>query len=157
MSKVLKFIAAVLICEGVGLISTPFTVSAIPTWYAALHKPFFSPPNWIFGPVWSALYFLMGVSAFLVWEKGPKKKRGKEALKFFLIQLALNFVWSLVFFGLHAPLLALIEIIILWLAIFVTIKKFYSVSKFASYLLVPYLLWVSFASILNLAIFIANP
>lgn len=157
MSKVLKFIAAVLICEGVGFVSTPFTIAAIPTWYATLNKPFFSPPNWIFAPVWTSLYFLMGVAAYLVWEKGLKKKKVREALKFFTIQLGLNFVWSLLFFGLHSPLLAFIEIVVLWLAIFVTIKKFYPLSKPASYLLIPYLLWVSFAAVLNLSIFILNP
>lgn len=157
MNKFLKFIAAILICEGVGFISTPFTIAAIPTWYATLHKPFFSPPNWVFAPVWTCLYFLMGVAAYLVWKKGLKKKEVKEALKFFLIQLVLNFAWSLFFFGLHAPLLAFIEIVILWLAIFVTIKKFHPLVPFAAYLLVPYLFWVSFAAILNLSIFILNP
>lgn len=157
MSKILKLITAILICEGVGFVSTPFTIAAISTWYVTLNKPFFSPPNWIFAPVWTSLYFLMGVAAYLVWEKGLKEKKVKEALKFFLIQLGLNFVWSLFFFGLHAPLLAFIEIVILWLAIFVTIKKFYPLVPLAAYLLVPYLFWVSFAAILNLAIVVLNP
>lgn len=157
MYRILKLIAAIIICEGVGFISTPFTIAAIPTWYATLHKPFFSPPNWLFAPVWTILYFMMGVAAYLIWEKGFKKQKVKEALKFFLIQLALNFVWSLFFFGLHAPLLAFIEIVILWLAIFVTIKKFHPLVPLAAYLFVPYLLWVSFAAILNLSIFILNP
>lgn len=156
MNKLLKFIISILISEGVGFISTPFTISAIPTWYATLNKPFFSPPNWIFAPVWTALYFLMGMAAYLIWEKGFKNKKVKEALKFFLIQLALNFVWSLFFFGLHAPLLAFIEIVILWLAILATIKKFHPLSPSAAYLLIPYLLWVSFATILNCAIVVLN-
>ena len=156
MNKLSKFVASILICEGVGLISTPFTIAAIPTWYVTLQKPFFSPPNWVFAPVWTILYFLMGISVYLIWEQGLKKKKVKEALKFFLIQLALNFMWSLFFFGLRAPFLAFIEIVILWLAIFVTIKKFYPLSRLAAYLLVPYLLWVSFAALLNFAIVLLN-
>ena len=156
MNKLSKFVASILICEGVGLISTPFTIAAIPTWYVTLQKPFFSPPNWVFAPVWTFLYFLMGISVYLIWEQGLKKKKVKEALKFFLLQLVLNFMWSLFFFGLHAPFLAFIEIVILWLAIFVTIKKFYPLSRLAAYLLVPYLLWVSFAAHLNFAIVLLN-
>ena len=156
MNKLSKFVASILICEGVGLISTPFTIAAIPTWYVTLQKPFFSPPNWVFAPVWTFLYFLMGISVYLIWEQGLKKKKVKEALKFFLLQLVLNFMWSLFFFGLHAPFLAFIEIVILWLAIFVTIKKFYPLSRPAAYLLVPYLLWVSFAGYLNYTIWLLN-
>lgn len=147
--NLIKLFLAIVICESAGLIGSLFTFSAIPTWYATLNKPFFSPPNFVFGPVWTTLYFLMGVSLYLVWMK-------KKSLTIFWIQLFFNVTWSLVFFGLKNPLLALINIIFLWTAIFLTIKHFFRISKLAAYLLVPYLLWVSFASLLNLAIVILN-
>lgn len=156
MKNVLKCFIAIIICEGVGGVSALFTISAIPTWYAFLHKPFFAPPNWVFGPVWNTLYFLMGVSVFLVWQKGVKNKNVKEAVSIFAIQLGLNFLWSIIFFGLRAPAWAFIDIVLLWVAIMLSIKRFYPISKTAAYLLVPYLLWVSFATILNLAIVLLN-
>jgi tryptophan-rich sensory protein len=129
---------------------------AIPTWYATLNKPMFSPPNWLFGPVWTALYFLMGVSLFLVWKQGFKKKQVKSAVKVFLFQLVVNFLWSILFFGLQSPLLGLIDIVLMLGLIIYSIKLFYPISKIAAYLLVPYLLWVSFATLLNLFILILN-
>jgi len=156
MKNLPKLIISIVGCELVGLISTPLTISAIPTWYASLTKPAFSPPNWIFGPVWTLLYFLMGISFYLIWKQGLKNKKVKSAAKLFLAQLALNFVWSPIFFGLQAPLLALITIIALWVLIVITIKKFYPLSKPAFYLLIPYLLWVSFATALNTAIVVLN-
>ncbi len=156
MNKFFKLLIAVIGCELVGIISTPFTLSAIPAWYSTLNKPPFSPPNWIFGPVWTILYFLMGVSAFLVWKQGLKKKQVKEALLVFLTQLFFNFIWSILFFGLHSPILGLLDIIILWVLILITIVKFHKISKLAAYLLVPYILWVSFATILNFYIWILN-
>lgn len=156
MNNLSKFLVAVLGCELVGIISTPFTLSAIPSWYNFLNKPSFSPPNWVFGPVWTTLYFMMGVAAFLIWKKSFKKKPVTEALTYFLIQLFLNFIWSFLFFGLRSPLLGLIDIIVLWVFILVTMIKFFKLSKPAAYLLVPYLLWVSFATVLNLFIVILN-
>lgn len=137
------------VCEAAGLAATPFTASAIPAWYATLAKPSFSPPNWVFGPVWTTLYFLMGLAAWLVWKK-------HKSLALFYLQLALNFLWSLLFFGLHSPILGLVDIIFLWTFILLTINQFKKVSRPAAYLLLPYLLWVSFAAILNLAIVILN-
>lgn len=151
-----KLIISVAICELVGLLSTPFTIASIPTWYQTLNKPSFSPPNWVFGPAWTILYFLMGVSLYLVWAKGLKNKKVKTGVKFFSIQLVLNFLWSIFFFGLHSPILGMIDIALLWIAILITIIKFYEISKSASYILIPYLLWVSFASVLNLFIVILN-
>ncbi len=150
MKQIKKLIITVIGCELVGLVGTPFTVAAIPTWYQSLNKPFFSPPNWIFGPVWTALYLLMGISAYLVWIK-------KGALNYFLIQLFLNFLWSVLFFGLRSPLLGFIDIVTLWIFILITILQFYKISKPAAYLLIPYLLWVSFATLLNLSIILLNP
>ena len=157
MGRLSKLLASILVCELAGILATPFTITAIPSWYSALNKPFFSPPNWIFAPVWTILYFLMGVSLFLIWQKGFKNKKSKEALYFFAVQLFLNFIWSILFFGLRSPILGLIDIIALWGVIAITIIKFYKISKPASYLLIPYLLWVSFASFLNLSIVLLNP
>ncbi len=152
-----KFAVAVVGCELVGILATPFTLSAIPDWYSILSKPAFSPPNWVFGPAWTMLYFFMGTSAFLIWQKGLKKRMVKEALFYFLAQLFFNFIWSVLFFGLRSPILGLIDILVLWVLILITTIKFYKLSKPASYLLIPYLAWVSFAAILNLSIVFLNP
>ena len=151
-----KLIVSVIGCELVGFLGTPFTISAIPTWYTTLNKPFFAPPNWIFGPVWTLLYLLMGVAFYLIWKQGWKKKKVKTAELFFLAQLTLNFIWSPIFFGLRSPLLGLIVIVVMWVLIVMTMKKFYPLSRLAFYLLVPYLLWVSFATILNAAVVVLN-
>lgn len=156
MRDVRKLLIAIVGCELVGIVAAPFTIAAIPTWYAHLHKPFFSPPNWVFGPVWTLLYFLMGVSAFLVWQKGLQKKKVKRALGYFLFQLTFNFLWSALFFGLHSPLLGLFDIAALLIFLILTIVSFYKLSRVAEYLLVPYLLWVSFATVLNLSIVLLN-
>ncbi len=157
MGKFLKLLTFILICEAVGLAATPFTIAAIPTWYATLIKPSFSPPNWIFGPVWTILYAMMGIAAYLIWEKGLRNKKVKIALTYFAIQLLFNFLWSFLFFGLHNPLLALLDIALLWIFILITTMKFYRLSKPAAYLMIPYLIWVTFASLLNLSIVRLNP
>ena len=146
----------IIIAEAAGATGSIFTASAIPAWYATLQKPAFNPPNFIFAPVWTILYFLMGVSAFLVFEKGFTKKEVRFALLVFALQLILNVLWSFVFFGLKSPSLAFLEIIILWVSILATIFYFYKISKPASYLLIPYLLWTTFAAFLNFAIFRLN-
>jgi tryptophan-rich sensory protein len=151
--KIWKLFASILLCEAIGLIGSFFTFPAIGTWYAALQKPFFNPPNWLFGPVWTILFALMGISLYLVWEKGLTKK----AIIFFGIQLILNLAWSILFFGLHSPMLAFAEIIFLWIAIAATILEFKKVSQKAAWLLIPYILWVSFAAILNFAVWALNP
>lgn len=156
MKDLIKLSGSIISCELVGIFGTPFTIKAIPTWYASLNKPFFSPPNWIFGPVWTILYLLMGISFYLIWKKGWGKKSVKSAGMFFLAQLILNLLWSPIFFGLKSPLLGLIIIVAMWILIVMTIKKFYPLSKLASYLLIPYFLWVSFATVLNAAILILN-
>ena len=156
MKNLPKLLTSIIGCELVGVAATPFTLSAIPTWYQYLNKPFFSPPNLVFGPVWTMLYFLMGVAAYMVWIKDLREKQVKSALSFFIAQLVLNFFWSILFFGLHSPILGLIDILALWTLALITIIKFYKISKTASYLLIPYLLWVSFASLLNLSIVLLN-
>lgn len=155
MIKLLKLLGLIAVCEGVGLLGSLFTIPSISTWYAHLNKPPFGPPNWVFGPVWTALYLLMGVALFLVLEKKLKKQIDYFVV-LFLIQLFLNFLWSVIFFGLHLPLVAFLEIVLLWLSILLLIINFWKFSKLASLILTPYLCWVSFASILNLVIVILN-
>ncbi len=137
-------------------IGSVFTASAIDTWYTTLQKPFFNPPNWVFGPVWTLLYLLMGISLYLVWITNIGREKKQQAITFFFIQLALNVLWSILFFGLKSPSAAFVGIVLLWLAIFLTIKNFLKISRVAGWLLVPYIAWVSFASVLNLSIIILN-
>lgn len=144
----MKLVTSIIICQLAGIIGAVFTTSSISGWYAGLNKPFFNPPNWLFGPVWTLLYLLMGISLYLIWNQ--KNGAGiKTALIFFAIQLGLNTLWSIIFFGMHLPLVAFLEILILLLFIALTITKFFPISKISAYLLIPYLLWVSFASLLN--------
>lgn len=140
-----------------GGLGTLFTTPSIGTWYAALNKPSFNPPNWIFGPVWTSLFLLMGFALYLVWKNTDANLKDRNtAVILFFIQLVLNVLWSYFFFGLRNPFFGLIEIAIFWAAIFLTIIKFYKVSKPASYLMLPYLAWVSFASVLNFYIWRLN-
>ena len=155
MNKLWRLTLLIFICEAIGILGSVFTLSQIPTWYASLNKPFFNPPNFIFGPVWTTLYFLMGLSLFLVLEEKLKKHKNKIII-LFSIQLLLNFIWSFIFFGLHNPIIAFINIAMLWGSIILLIYEFWKYSKVASLLLVPYLLWVSFASVLNLFIIVLN-
>lgn len=152
----LKMAIYILVCEMAGLIGSLFTITSIDTWYANLNKPGFNPPNWIFGPVWTMLYALMGISLYIVFSNGRKNKKVKNAVRAFGLQLILNVLWSMIFFGAKNPFLALIEITVLWTAIYVTIQKFNEISKTAGKLLIPYLAWVTFAAMLNLSIVLMN-
>lgn len=156
MKNFIKLASSIVICFLAAGIGSVFTSSAIPSWYATLTKPSFSPPNYLFGPVWTILYILMGISLYIIWNKGIKNKKVKAALYIFGIQLLLNTIWSPVFFGAHALLLAFIIIVALWFYIVKTIKAFAKIDKLASYLLYPYLAWVSFASILNFSVWFLN-
>ncbi|MFC1789664.1 TspO/MBR family protein [Patescibacteria group bacterium] len=179
MKNIFKFIFSVLVCELAGAVGSFYTISSIPTWYASLEKPFFNPPNWIFAPVWIVLYFLMGIALYLAWKNNfsPKtfsseseKKtwnplstklwlgswKEENAVSIFTLQLILNIIWTVIFFGLKSPGLAFFIILMLWFAILYTIVNFYRISRSAAILFLPYLLWVTFASILNLAIWQLN-
>ena len=179
LNKTAKLILAVIICQLAGVLGSLFTSPSIQTWYASINRSALSPPNWVFAPVWITLFLLMGISLYLIWASKDnsidnklivKKSRlknklvikasinplKKAALIFFSIQLALNILWSIIFFGLHNIWLAFLEIILLWAFILLTIIKFYKISKPAAYLLVPYFLWVSFAAVLNLSLWMAN-
>lgn len=155
-NKIIRFILAIAVCQAAGLIGSLFTTHSIPTWYASLQKPSFAPPNWLFAPVWTTLFVLMGISLYLVWQKGLKNKLVKKALLIFGAQLLLNIFWSFLFFGLKSPFYAFIEIVVLWVAIGLVIFKFYKISRNAALLLLPYIVWVSFAAILNYSIWILN-
>ena len=157
MQKILRIATVIMTCLAVGYISSIVTRENIPTWYALINKPFFTPPNWVFAPVWTLLYIIIGFAAGRVWNKiDTDETNEKKAFLFFLIQLALNALWSYLFFGLRNPMLASFEIIILWLMIFETYTQFKKIDKISGYLLLPYLAWVSFAGILNAAIFWLN-
>ena len=158
-----KLVIAIAVSELAGVIGSVFTISAIPNWYTGLVKPALNPPAWVFGPAWTTLYALMGISLFLVWKQHSNILENVRMLRMwkigiaaFFVQLSLNAVWSIIFFGLQNPGWALIDIAFLWLAIVWTITVFYKISKPAAYLLLPYLLWVSFASYLNYSIWALN-
>ena len=157
MNKYLKIAYFVIICLAVGYLSSLVTQSSIATWYPTLEKPVFNPPNWVFAPVWTLLFIMMGVSAGLIWDKITEQKElVKKGLLFFIVQLALNALWSYLFFGLCNVLLASIEIVILLLVIFETYLIFKKIDKKAAMLLIPYMAWVSFATILTVSILILN-
>ena len=157
MNKYLKIIYCVAICLTVGYLSSNVTQSSITTWYPIIKKPVYNPPNWVFAPVWTLLFIMMGIAAGLIWNKlETNKDLVKKGLFFFTIQLLLNALWSYLFFGLNNILLALIEIILLWLIIYETFHVFKQIDKRASYLLIPYLGWVGFATILNGSIYWLN-
>jgi len=156
LKEVLFFMAFIVISQAAGIIGSIFTSNSIRTWYVEISRPPFTPPNWIFAPVWISLYLLMGISGYLVWKKGARKKEVRIALILFFIQLALNSVWSILFFGLHLILAAFIEILLLWIAILFMIFKFWPVSKTAALIQIPYILWVSFAAVLNFSFAVLN-
>ncbi|MEI6731642.1 MAG: TspO/MBR family protein [archaeon] len=152
---ILKLALCIIICLAIGGIGSIFTVPSIDSWYSNIVKPTFNPPSWIFAPVWNILFILMGISLYLIIKPGINKKN-KPALTFFVIQLCLNLLWSILFFYLHSPFNAFIDILLLWIAILMTIVTSWKISKAASYLLIPYILWVSFATLLNYYIMILN-
>jgi Tryptophan-rich sensory protein (mitochondrial benzodiazepine receptor homolog) len=154
--NILGIIVGILVCELAGAIGAFFTMPNIPIWYAGLVKTPLNPPNWIFGPVWTILFALMGVAMFLIWEKGGKNKTVAYALNVFALQFVLNIWWSVIFFGMKNPTLALWEIFAFWLAIIWTIVLFWKISRPAAYVLLPYILWVSFAAYLNYSIVVLN-
>ena len=157
MNKFTRILTVVVSCLAVGYFSGIVTRSSIETWYPTLVKPSFNPPNWVFAPVWTMLYCMMGLAAGLVWNRIDfEKEVVRKALIIFAVQLALNSLWSFLFFGLMNPMLAGLEIVILWLMIFETYIQFAKINKIAGYLMIPYLLWVSFATVLNASIWWLN-
>lgn len=153
-SLVLKIVVCVILCLLLGISSGFSTISEIKSWYVYLNKPSWNPPNWLFGPVWSFLYMSMGVAVALIWHSKHNKK--KSAIIFFIVQFILNLSWSFIFFNQHQIGWALVDISILLVLILVTIIAFYRINKFAAVLLIPYILWVSFATLLNATIWTLN-
>jgi len=153
----LKLVICIAVCIAAGLVGSLFTRDSISNWYAFLQKPSFTPPNWLFAPVWILLYILMGIAVFMVWRKGLNQFQVRESIVIFIIQLVLNAGWSLAFFGLKSPGLGLIVIVPLWTAILLTIINFFRVSRTAAYLLIPYIIWVSYATALTFTIYLMNP
>jgi tryptophan-rich sensory protein len=157
MQKILRIAVVLMTCLVVGFLSGMMTKESITIWYPTLLKPVFNPPNWVFAPVWTVLYIMMGIAGGLVWNKIETNEASvKSAFKFFIIQLALNALWSFIFFYLHNPFLALVEIILLWLMIYETYNQFKKIDSKAGMLLLPYLAWVSFATLLNASIWWLN-
>ena len=160
ITKHMKLAPSILICLAAGIIGSAFTMPAIAGWYATLAKPAFSPPNWLFGPAWTVLYILMGASLYLVWSKNSTLKEAKWksiAIRAFALQLILNVAWSVLFFGLHSPALGFVGIVALWISIAATMRLFRKIDRKAFWLLVPYILWVSFAAMLNFSVWMMNP
>lgn len=153
---IVRLIVACAVSLAAGLVGSLASAGGFTSWYATIEKPFFTPPNWVFGPVWTVLYVLMGVAAFLVWQNGLSRRPVRIALTWFLAQLVLNALWSPIFFGLHRIGLALFVLVLLWAAIVATMRRFFEVSRPAGWLLVPYLLWVSYAAVLNSSIWWLN-
>lgn len=151
-----KLIISITICLLAGFLGSIFTAPSIPVWFETLAKPSFAPPNWLFFPVWTVLFMMMGISLFIIWKMDMKNQKVRKALILFGAQLVLNVLWSAAFFGLKSPLAGLIDIIILWILILFTTLNFIQLSRAAGLLLIPYLLWVSFAAILNFAIWRLN-
>lgn len=156
MANALRFLISVTLPLLVGGLSGFATARGVQEWYPSLTKPLFNPPSWVFGPVWTLLYIMMGVAAYLVWQKGWENEIVRVALALYLVQLILNGLWSILFFGMQSPGLAFAEIILLWLAIAATIVWFWRVSPAAGILLLPYEAWVSFAALLNGSLWILN-
>lgn len=154
-TQIIKLVVSVALTLAVGAIAGLFTSKAIPGWYASLNQPSFNPPNWIFGPVWTLLYILLGISFFFIWKQEASKQRSMAIFAFF-VQLLLNFVWSFLFFYFNIIGLALVEIILLWISIAYMLFMFYKVKPLATYINIPYMLWVTYASILNAAYFSLN-
>lgn len=156
MQRFFRYALFIAIAQAAGLIGTFFTADAIPTWYVTLEKPSFSPPNWIFAPVWTSLYTLMGIAAARAWELRTRKTNADRGLNWYWFQLFLNAIWSPVFFGAKNLGLALVVIVLMWLAIVMTIREFWKAEKGIALLLVPYLAWVSFATALNYTLWTLN-
>jgi translocator protein len=152
-NKWLVLAGFIILCLGIGGVAGVVTADAVVTWFPTLQKPSFNPPSWVFAPVWTLLYLMMAIAAWRVWLEGPT---ARPALNLFFIQLVLNFAWSLLFFGLHSPILALVDIVALWIMIVLTMRAFFKIAKPAGWLLAPYLAWVSFATILNFSIWWLN-
>jgi tryptophan-rich sensory protein len=151
-----RFVVCILLPQAIGIGSAFATMDGVRTWYVTLNRPFFTPPSWVFGPVWTLLYLMMGVAAFLVWQRGWDTPGVKLALGLWVAQLLLNGLWSILFFGMQAPGIALVEIVVLLALIVWCTKVFFQLSTPAGWLMVPYIAWVGFATLLNGGFWLLN-
>lgn len=156
MKTAYKLVIAIAIPLAIGSLAGFFTASSVNGWYTTLVKPSFNPPNWLFAPVWTSLYIMMGIAFFLIWKSNANDVVKRTAVTLYIIQLALNFCWSFIFFYAEQPGWALVDIILMWIFIFLTIRWFGKISSVSAWLLVPYICWVSFATVLNYAIWTLN-
>ena len=160
--NVLKLLGAIIICELAGGIGAIFVTPNISGWYSTLVKSSLTPPAFVFGPVWTLLYLLMGIAVFMIWASSAKASDGqgknlkRQALEIFSMQLVFNILWSIIFFGAHNSALAFVDIVLLWLSIIATMFSFYKISHSAMWLLSPYIIWTTFAAYLNLMILVLN-
>lgn len=154
MPNYLKLLISLALPQIAGGLGAFFTISSVQSWYLTINRPSWNPPSWLFGPVWTTLYVLMGIACFLIWKSENVLK--KQLLTLFAVQLVLNALWSPAFFGMESPILGLVVIIPLWISILFCVIRFKEVSRWASTLMIPYLLWVSFATALNGAIWWLN-
>jgi len=154
--NLIRLIGCIGVCEAAGMLGSIFTAESVRTWYVGLTKPSFSPPNWLFAPVWIVLYASMGISLYIVWEKSNSLEVPAVVFIAFFLQLLLNVLWSFVFFGLRSPLWGFVEIAVLWVAILLTMILFWRISQTAGALLLPYFVWVTFASVLTFSIWKLN-
>jgi benzodiazapine receptor len=153
---IFKLLITIIVCQGAGIMGSLFIAPAIPAWYAALRQPSFTPPEWLYEPIWIVIYLLMAIAAFLVWWRGLHIKPVRIALILFVVQLIVNVLWAFVLFGLQSILCGLITIVVLWILILFTIIQFYEVSILAGCLMVPYILWVTYAIVLNGSLYLLN-
>ena len=151
-----KLLTSIIFVQVAGLLGSVATFTSINGWYKTLVKPSFNPPNWIFGPVWTVIYVLIGAALFLIWDKGLQKKKVRVAIWLFIVHLFVNVGWSVVFFGMHSIFGGFVGALVLWTFIVALIWKFYEINKWAAFLLVPYILWTSFAVVLNTAFWLLN-
>jgi len=153
--EVIKLLVSIVLPLSLGAIAGMFTSQSVSGWYETLNRPSFNPPNWIFGPVWTTLYILMGISLYLIWKQDVSKERNR-AILVFLVQLILNFCWSFIFFYFNLIGIALVEIILLWINILIMLVLFYRIRPLAAYINIPYFIWVTFATILNASYYFLN-
>ncbi|MEO0052595.1 MAG: TspO/MBR family protein [candidate division WOR-3 bacterium] len=150
-----KLLGSIVLPLIIGFAGSMFTRPSVDSWFATLKKPIFAPPNWLFAPAWTLLYIMMGIAFYLIWQQGYSVQL-RLAFAVYALQLILNLLWSLFFFGLHSPLLGFADIVILWIVVLINIILFYRLRRAAGLLLIPYILWLTFASVLNLSIVLLN-
>jgi tryptophan-rich sensory protein len=153
---IFKLLISIIVCQAAGIIGSFFTARALPGWFAGLNQPSFTPPDWMYAPIWIVMYLLMAIAAFLIWWRGLHIKPVRVAMILFLVQLVLNLLWVVTLFGLQSVLYGLVTVVALWIMVLFTIIQFYKISIAAGTLMIPYILWVTFTVILNGSLYLLN-